>query len=253
MLPLVLPEPIAVSSLRFHLSPPHCSSCMRRLALEIDIALCTSPQALLVQQRPAVSNRQDRCVAECFVPGRRLNSTGTPRRSHCLSHILAYPWEPRGITATTQLPAHRRGPLHILKPDDPSIQQLVDELLLEIALRAAESAVESPVQLPARASSHAADRHPARTHTTHYTLRGKGGLQTHVLADCLRLDYCPQISTRNDEGVDGLPCSRPRARACRPIWSSRTEPWPVRSHGPLSAVVCAAATHARPGPRSRGL
>lgn len=207
-------------------------------------ALHISPGSWCNRDRPFQTARTAVCQV-AFVPGSRLNSTDTPRRSHCLSHILAFPWVPGGITATTQLPAHRRGPLHILKPDIPSVQQLVDELLLEIALRAAESAVESTIQLPASASSHAADRHPE------HTLSAPGGeredLQipsTHTVPDLL--------SPRN-EGVDGLPCSRPRARACRPIWSSRTEPWPVHWLGPLRAFVCTAATHARPGPRSRGL
>jgi hypothetical protein len=194
-------------------------------------------------------------LQSAFVPGSRLNSTSTPRDRTCLSHILAYPWDPIGITATTELPAHRRGTLHILKPDAPSVQQLVDELLLEIDLRATESVVESTIQLPARASSHAASRHPAHSERI---WRGKGSIaDTHPdRHQQLQLYTDTRIHKAYDEGVFGFPCSRPwAAGTCRPLWSSRTgpQPEPVRRHGPLGAIVCTAATNARPGPRSRGL
>jgi len=48
------------------LEQPHCSMCMRRLRTdEIDTVPAPSSR-LSVQQRVAVSNRQDECVAECF-------------------------------------------------------------------------------------------------------------------------------------------------------------------------------------------
>ncbi|KAF1913993.1 hypothetical protein BDU57DRAFT_329925 [Ampelomyces quisqualis] len=50
----------------------------------------------------------------------------------CLSHILACPWAPGGATATTQRPAHCDGRAYLLKPDVPSVQQLVDEVLLRL-------------------------------------------------------------------------------------------------------------------------
>ena len=122
-------------------------------------------------------------LQSAFVPGSRLNSTGTPPRRTCFSHILAYPWELGGITATTQLPAHRRGPLHILKPEVPSAQQLVDELLLEIELRAAESVVESTYPIACERIQSRCRPSPS-THSERIW-RGKGGLQTHILIDGL--------------------------------------------------------------------
>jgi hypothetical protein len=116
------------------LDPPHRSMCMRRLAVTRSIHL---PGSWCNRNWPSQTARTD-VLQSAFVPGSRLNSTGKPPSLEdrtCLCHILAHPWGPGGITATTQLPAHRRGPLHLLKPDVPSVQQLVDELLLEIALR----------------------------------------------------------------------------------------------------------------------
>jgi hypothetical protein len=63
---LVRPSSFALSSLRFHLKQPHCSMCMKRLRTdEIDTVSAPSSR-FSVQQRVAVSTRQDECVAECL-------------------------------------------------------------------------------------------------------------------------------------------------------------------------------------------
>ena len=86
------------------------------------------------------------------MPG-KLNSTGREDPS-CLSHISACPWTLEGITATTQLPAHRRGALHLLKTLLPS-PAARERIAAEIDCALPNLLWNHSIQLPAIEASHA--------------------------------------------------------------------------------------------------
>ena len=95
---------------------------MKRLRTdEIDTVAAPSSR-LSVQQRVAVSTRQDECVAGCFGA---WQPTEIDWHAWDITLSLPYigsPLGPVGITATTQRPAHCDGQAYLLKPDVPSDQ-----------------------------------------------------------------------------------------------------------------------------------
>ncbi|KAF2032259.1 hypothetical protein EK21DRAFT_61365 [Setomelanomma holmii] len=139
---------------------------MRRLALTRSI-LCALrfPGSWCNNKRPFQTARTN-VLQSAFVPGSRVNSTGTPQPSHqSLPYIDGAP-RAGGYHSndTASSPAPRDSiPTKARRALGSAAR---GRIAAAIALRAAESVVESTVQLPASASSHAADRHPAHRERT---------------------------------------------------------------------------------------
>jgi hypothetical protein len=197
-----------------------------------------------VQQELAVSNRQNRCVAECFRTWQQTEFHGQASelgRSHL---SLPYIGAPLGAgryhsNDTASSPAPRASASTKARRSLGSAARGRIAAGDRIALPSLSWNRPSNCLRAQRVTPPSVTQHTLRAH-----LAGKGRIAETRLDS--RLQNTQYTIPTNDEGVDGLPCSWPR----RPLWSSRTEPQPVQLDGPLRALVCAAATHAR---RARGL
>ncbi|EAT92472.1 hypothetical protein SNOG_00977 [Parastagonospora nodorum SN15] len=113
-------------------------------------------------------------LPSALVPGSRVKSTGTPRRSRL---SLPYIGVPLGIIGyhsndTASSPPPRQPvPTKARRALGPAAR---GRIAAEKTHRAAESVVESTIQLPSSASRHAADRHPVHREWSAHTGGGKG-------------------------------------------------------------------------------
>lgn len=184
--------------------------------------------------QPAWTNVLQRAL----VPGSALNPTGTPRRSLLSLPYIGAPLGAGGYHSNDTAPSPPPRASAPTKDAAPLAQQPVDGLLLQIERALPSLPWNRPVQLPAIAARHAACPSRRLPVTEHHPRAHAGGGRERIA----------QTHHEQTGRVDGLPPSpspsRPLSRSCR-------EPLPRRR--PLSAGLCAAATHARPGPRSRGL
>jgi hypothetical protein len=148
------------------------------------------------------------------------------------------------ITATTQLPAYCRRPLHLLKTLLPS-PAARRRTVAEIACALPNLSWNHSVQLLATEASHAHGPPKEPSEHTRRGTKGKATTHPHIHGHTHAL-----ITPRRDEqtvGVDGLSPSWPASSTCTPtpgpLWSSGSEPLPRR------ISVC----YPRAGPCSREL
>lgn len=151
---------------------------MRRLALTRSILCAPRLPGSWCNSKWPFQTARTNVLQSAFVPGRRVNSTGTSQPSHQSLPYIGVPLECGGYhsndTASSP-PPRDSAPTKARRALGSAAR---GRIAAAIALRAAESVVESTVQLPTSASSHAADRHPA--HEGAHTGGGRESKRRHI-------------------------------------------------------------------------